>query len=576
MKQWIFREKVPDDVAVELGEMPEMAKSILYHRGVKTRAEAEKFLNPKYGDNVDDPLLILNMEKAAGRIVEAIKNNERVIVFGDYDADGICSSVVFHDFFKKIGFDNFHVHIPDRYLEGYGLSLKAIDEFCKQGAKLIVSLDCGVTNVKEVEKANSLDLEVIIIDHHIVPENPPKAYAIVDLKQEGETYPTKFLSGAGIAFKTICAVIKIGKFNIIPGWEKWLLDVVAIATVADMVPLLGENRTLVYYGLKVLKKTQRPGLLSFYRQLKLSPGNIMEDDLSFMIAPRLNVAGRMDHATVSFNLLTTESSQEADWISERLETMNGDRREAVDKIIKTIDSEIGLASPTGGSSRPDLIMTGDISWSPGVLGLTANRVLEKYNCPVFLWGKGGDNIKGSCRSNGAINLVDFMKKLPDGLLDDIGGHSLSAGYSIAENKIEKLKEEIIKLYAVFPKKEIDSVIYIEKEAAIDDIGAVFFSTIEVFQPFGADNPKPIFSFKNINVHGVKKFGNGGIHLQLDFKKSSATSGSKIVSAIGFFMSKEGGLDLKAGQIIDLAASIEKSNFRNKPEIRLRIVDIKIK
>ena len=194
------------------------------------------------------------------------------------------------------------------------------------------------------------------------------------------------MSGAGIAFKTICAVIKIGKFNIIPGWEKWLLDVVAIATVADMVPLLGENRTLVYYGLKVLKKTQRPGLLSFYRQLKLSPGNIMEDDLSFMIAPRLNVAGRMDHATVSFNLLTTESSQEADWISERLETMNGDRREAVDKIIKTIDSEIGLASPTGGSSRPDLIMTGDISWSPGVLGLTANRVLEKYNCPVFLWG----------------------------------------------------------------------------------------------------------------------------------------------------------------------------------------------
>ena len=549
--------------------MTEIARSILYHRGVKTRAEAEKFLNPKYGDNVDDPLLILNMEKAAGRIVAAIKNNERIIVFGDYDADGICSSVVFHDFFKKIEFENFHIHIPDRYLEGYGLSLKAIDEFRKQNAKLIITLDCGVTNVKEVEKANSLGLEVIIIDHHIVPENPPKAYAIVDLKQNGETYPTKFLSGAGIAFKTICAVIKIGKFNIIPGWEKWLLDVVAIATVADMVPLLRENRNLVYYGLKVLNKTPRPGLLSFYRRLKLSAPNIKEDDLSFMIAPRLNVAGRMDHATVSFNLLTTQSEQEADWISERLEAMNGDRREAVDKIIKTIDSEIG-------ASRPDVIMMGDIGWSPGVLGLTANRVLEKYNCPVFLWGKGGNNIKGSCRSNGAINLVDFMKELPVGLLDDLGGHSLSAGFSIAEDKIEKLKEEIIKLYAVFPKKEIDSVIYIEKEAAIDDIGAAFFSAIEVFQPFGVDNPKPIFSFKNININGVKKFGNGGAHLQLDFKKSSAVSGSKIVSAIGFFIGKEAGFDLKAGQTIDLAASIEKSNFRNKPEIRLRIADIKIK
>ena len=569
MKQWILREKVPDDVAVELGEMSEMAKSILYHRGVKTHAEAEKFLNPKYGDNVDDPLLILNMEKAASRIVEAIKNNERIIIFGDYDADGICSSVVFHDFFKKIGFENFHVHIPDRYLEGYGLSLKAIDEFCKQGAKLIVTLDCGVTNVKEVEKANSLGLEVIIIDHHIVPENPPKAYAIVDLKQEGETYPTKFLSGAGIAFKTICAVIKIGKFNIVPGWEKWLLDVVAIATVADMVPLLGENRTLVYYGLKVLKKTQRPGLLSFYRRLKLSAPNIVEDDLSFMIAPRLNVAGRMDHATVSFNLLTTESSQEADWISERLEAMNGDRREAVDKIIKIIDSEIG-------ETKPDVIITGDANWSPGVLGLTANRMLEKYNCPVFLWGKGGDNIKGSCRSNGAINLVDFMKSLPAGLLDDVGGHALSAGFSMAENKIGKLKEEIIKLYAVFTKKEIDSVIYIEKEANVDDVGVAFFSTIEIFQPFGVDNPKPIFSFKDLEINGVKKFGNGGIHLQLDFKKSPAASGSKIVSAIGFFMVKENSFDLRAGQTIDLAASIEKSNFRNRPEIRLRIVDIKAK
>ena len=565
MKQWVLREKVPDDIAAGLGDMPEMAKSILYHRGVKTRAEAEKFLNPKYGGDADDPLLILNMEKAASRIVAAIKNNERIIIFGDYDADGICSSVVFHDFFKKIGFENFHIHIPDRYLEGYGLSLKAIEEFSKQGAKLVITLDCGVTNVKEVEKANSLGLEVIIIDHHIVPENPPQAYAIVDLKQNGETYPTKFLSGAGISFKTICAVVKIGRFNIIPGWEKWLLDVVAIATVADMVPLLGENRTFVYYGLKVLKKNQRPGLLSFYRRLRLSPANITEDDLSFTIAPRINVAGRMDHATVSFNLLTTQSEQEANWIGERLETMNGDRKEAVDKIIKTIDSEIG-------KTRPEVIITGDASWSPGVLGLTANRALEKYNCPVFLWGKGGDNIKGSCRSNGAINLVDFMKSLPAGLLDDVGGHALSAGYSLAENKTNKLKEEIIKLYAVFPRQEIDSVIDIEKEADIDDVGAAFFSGIEVFQPFGADNPKPVFSFKNLVIHGVKKFGNGGIHLQLDFKKNDG----KIISAIGFFMVKEKDFALKAGQTIDLAASIEKSNFRAKPEIRLRIVDIKIK
>lgn len=572
MKQWIFREKVPDDVAMELGEMPEITKSILYHRGVKTCLAAEKFLTPNYDENIGDPFLILNMEKAASRIVAAIENNERIIIFGDYDADGICASVIFHNFFKKIGFENFHVHIPDRYLEGYGLTVKAIDEFFKQGAKLIVSLDCGVTNIKEVEKANSLGLEIIIIDHHLVPENPPRAYAIVDLKQKKETYPTKFLSGAGIAFKTICAVIKTGKFNIVPGWEKWLLDAVAIATVADMVPLLGENRTLVYYGLKVLRKTQRPGLLSFYRQLGLSARNIMEDDLSFLIAPRLNVAGRMEHATISFNLLITQSSQEADKISNRLETMNSARKEIVDKIVKTIDSEIKLALSTGGKTEPDVIMTGNASWNPGVLGLAANRVMEKYNRPVFLWGKGGDSIKGSCRSNGAINLVDFMKKLPLGLLDNQGGHDLSAGFSIAENKIEKLKEEIIKLYAVFPKKEINNVIYIEKETIIDDIDAAFSSTIEAFQPFGVDNPKPIFSLLGVKIFNVRKFGNGGVHLQLDFKKS----GGGAISAIGFFMAGEKDFNLKAGQTIDLAASLEKNYFQGKEELRLRIVDIKIK
>ena len=176
---------------------------------------------------------------------------------------------------------------------------------------------------------------------------------------------------------------------------------------------------------------------------------------------------RMDHATVSFNLLTTESSQEADWISERLEAMNGDRREAVDKIIKIIDSEIG-------ETKPDVIITGDANWSPGVLGLTANRMLEKYNCPVFLWGKGGDNIKGSCRSNGAINLVDFMKSLPAGLLDDVGGHALSAGFSMAENKIGKLKEEIIKLYAVFTKKKLTALFILKKKLMLTMSELPFF------------------------------------------------------------------------------------------------------
>lgn len=565
MKQWIFREKVPDDVAMELGDLPEMTKNLLFYRGIKNRQEAEKFLAPNYDRDIGDPFLILNMEKAVSRIVSAVKNNERIIVFGDYDADGICASVVFYDFFKKIGFENFHVHIPDRYLEGYGLTIGAIEEFQKQNAKLIVSLDCGITNFKEVEKANSLGLDVVIIDHHLAPEVLPPAWAVVDLKQKGETYPFSFLSGAGMAFKTVCAIIKKREFNIAPGWEKWLLDVVAIATVADMVPLVGENRTLAHYGLKVLRKTPRPGLLSFYRRRGLLSPYIMEDDLSFTIAPRLNVAGRMEHATISFNLLTTQSNNEADWISGRLEEMNDNRKIAVDKIMQKIENEIGFV-------LPKIVVTGDENWSPGVLGLTANKVVEKYNCPVFLWGKGGGSVKGSCRSNGAINLVDFMKELPDGLLDDLGGHALSAGFTVKTNKTEQLRKEILKLYEKFSKRQIDEIVYIDKEIKIDETDWPLFSVIEFFQPFGADNPKPVFSLLGVKIFNVRKFGNGGVHLQLDFKKS----GGGVISAIGFFMAGGKDFNLKAGQTIDLAASLEKNCFQGKEELRLKIVDIRIK
>lgn len=564
MKQWVVREEIPDNVSSELSGLPEITKKLLFYRNVKTREKAEEFLLPKYDKDESDSLKILNMDKAVERILKAVRDNERVIVFGDYDADGICASVVFHDFFKKIGFENFHVHIPDRYLDGYGLSLGAIEEFSKQKAKLIITLDCGITNFKEVETANSLGMDVVIIDHHLPPENIPPACAVVDLKQKNETYSFDSLAGAGIAFKTVCAVIKTGKFNIVPGWEKWLLDVVAVATVADMVPLINENRTLVYYGLKVLRKTQRPGLLSFYRRRALSPSYITEDDLSFTIAPRLNVAGRMDHATVSFNLLTTQSSQEADWIGGRLEELSVERRSVVDKIMRKIEEEFG-------ESKPEVVAMGDESWNPGVLGLTANRVMEKYGCPVFLWGRGGDNIKGSCRSNGAVHLVDFMGKLPKDLFVDIGGHAMSAGFTVELGKAENLKKEIIKLYGEYPKKEIDDVIFIDKEIKIDEADWTLFSIVESLQPFGVENPKPVFSFRGVEIFRVKKFGNGGAHLQVDFKKGDGI----VISAIGFFMVKEKDFVLKAGNKIDLAASLEKNCYKGKEELRLRIIDIKI-
>jgi single-stranded-DNA-specific exonuclease len=458
MKQWSLRKPIPEKISKKLEKWPELIRQILFYRGIKTEKGAEKFLNPDYEKGLRNPFDILNMNKATERILKAIKNKERIVIFGDYDADGVASCAIFYDFFKKIGFENFHFHIPDRHLDGYGLTMESIDEFISQNANFIITLDCGITDYEEVEKANSAGIDVIIIDHHLVPEKLPNAFAIVDSKQKEDKYPFKFLSGAGVGFKVIQALVKRGNFNVIPGWEKWLLDFVAIATVADMVSLVDENRILVHYGLKVLRKTRRPGLLSFFRRLDINPNQILEDDIAFMIAPRINIAGRMDHANTSFELLITSSSEEADWITSRLEILNADRKNAVEKILNEISKRIEKKKIT-----PTIIVEGDLTWNVGVLGLGATKLTERYSCPVFLWGKGvlpakgtkTIKIKGSCRipAESGINLIELMGKLPKDFLIEFGGHVKAGGFSIKDEKINSLEKEISLAFEKMPKQK---------------------------------------------------------------------------------------------------------------------------
>lgn len=554
IKQWVLRKKASDNLEEQLS----------HYRNIK--------LLPDYEKDLPDPFKILNMDKAVERIFGAIKNNERIIIFGDYDADGVCASVILHDFFKKIGFENFHVHIPDRHLDGYGLTLESIDEFAHpvrnsvsngtgQKAKLIITLDCGITDYEEVEKANNLGIDVIVIDHHLPPKKLPNALAIIDVKQKKDKYLFKDLCGAGVAFKVIQALIK--KFEIVPGWEKWLLDLVAIATVADMMPLVEENRVFVFYGLQVLRKTKRPGLLSFYRRMKMMPANISEDDIGFTIAPRINVASRMEHANTSFELLTTESPEEADWLTGRIELLNKERKNIVEAMLQEIDKKINK------ESIPPVIVMGKINWNPGVLGLVATRLVEKYNRPAFLWGRErAKEIKGACRSDGTVNITDLMAALPKDILLDFGGHAFAGGFSVKEEKINDLEKEILNAYKKISKQKTEKeILNIDKEISLREINWEFYSVIEKFQPFGVGNPKPVFLFSNIEIKNIKKFGNDGLHLQLDFEK---------ISAIGFFIANAEKYDLKKSQKIDLVATLDKSTFRNSLELRLRIIDVKLR
>ena len=337
-----------------------LTQTLLKNRGITTYEEAEKFLHPNYERDIHDPFLILNMEKAVERILRAIDTEEKIVVYGDYDCDGIPGSVILHDFFKKIGYKDFENYIPHRHDEGYGLNTDAVDEFAKNGTTLLITVDCGITDVKEVLHANSFGIDVIITDHHLPQEIIPSAYTILNSKQKGDTYPDNMLCGAGLAWKLVSALVKKrGKeWNIGEGWEKWLLDMAGLSTIADMVPLRNENRVLAHYGLKVLRKSPRPGLMKLLRKLRVDQRYLTEEDVGFTIAPRVNAASRMGIPFDAFRLLSTTDETEADVLSDHLNEMNETRKGVVAVMIKEAKKKI-----TSREMR-EVIVVGNPAWKP--------------------------------------------------------------------------------------------------------------------------------------------------------------------------------------------------------------------
>jgi single-stranded-DNA-specific exonuclease len=560
---------------------------LLNSRGVAP-SEKEAFLNPDYDKHVHDPFLMAGMEAAVLRINKAIENNEKIVIYGDFDADGIPASVVLHDFFKKVGYHNFVNYIPHRHKEGFGFHLHVIEGLALENKEdinhvgmLVVTVDCGITDVETVKRATELGIDVIITDHHLPDKELPPAVAVVDPKRFDCAYPDKMLCGAGVAYKLVQALILYdrshgNRFDIKEGWEKWLLDMVGIATLSDMVPLVNENRVFAKFGLMVLRKTQRLGLVKLFRALKVSQKDLVEEDITFLITPRINAASRMADPRDAFLLLSTTDSLEAESMVKHLNSINDERKVVVAKMSKEIHKVIRELK----LDDDEILVVGNPYWSPTLLGLVSTTLVKDYGVPVFLWGRSEGVIKGSCRSDGTCNVVEIMRDIQEKhpqIFINAGGHSFAGGYSVNDEFIHEFRDKIKESYNMLfgsgesgdrPEK---SVSYMADAILLpEQVTWNTWNEVEKLMPYGEGNTKPLFVFKDVKIDSIKMFGKQKEHLEIGF------SGIK---AIAFFaeseMCEEIEGELAKGNIVrkTVLGNLEKSTFTYSPTLRIRIVDI---
>lgn len=546
-----------------------LTKLILERRGIVDPEEVARFVAPDYERDTYDPFLILNMERAVDRILRAFREGEKIVIYGDYDCDGIPGSVILHDLFHKIGIANFSNYIPHRHHEGYGLNANAVARFAKEGVTLLITVDCGITDVDEVALAERLGIDVIVTDHHLTGPVLPPAYAILNSKQEGDTYPDHMLCGAGVAWKLAHAILMRGNYPHIPaGWEKWLLDMAGLSTIADMVPLRNENRTLAYFGLKVLRKSPRAGLHALLREAGVEQRYLNEEDVGFTIGPRINAASRMDVPMRAFELLAERDPKVAAERARYLDTLNTERKGEVARMMKEARKTLSARE------LREVIVIGNPRWRVGVAGIVAGQLAEAFDRPAFVWGReGAEMVKGSCRSDGRVNIVELMHAVGEGVFIDRGGHEFSGGFSLAMEQVHFLESALVKAHATLSKKErTHDDLVVDSELRLSDVNDEIFAAIDLLAPFGVENPRPIFAFPRVRIARVALFGKGKEHLRLTLTDDDGEE----TSAIGFFMTPDSfpNVSLEAGTRVTLIAVMERSYFRGRPELRLRIKDIR--
>jgi len=552
--RWNLLPPAPEGFLADNAGLPPLVVQLLFNRGLTDLSQLPSFLA---GDKSlsASPFLLPDMPRAVARIFQALLSGEQIAIYGDYDADGITATAVLVKGLSGLG-GNAVPYIPHRLTEGYGLRKAALENLARQGVSLVITVDCGITSIDEVKKARRLGLDVIITDHHTpLPELPP-ALAIVNPRLPGSAYPFAELTGVGVAFKLLQAVYQsVGREEELAG----LMDLVALGTIADMAPLLGENRYLVKEGLKLINASPRLGIRELIAQAGLSTGDLDAECVSWTIAPRLNAAGRLDHAMASYQLLMTESPEEANRLARGLEQKNAERQKLTSTTLARAREQVMARGIV------PLLLAGDSEYFVGVAGLVASRLAEEFYRPAVVVRVGEKVSSGSCRSIPEFNIIAALKESSH-LLSQFGGHSQAAGFTLPTRNLARFQEALLTLATVqLAGADLRSRLDIDAEVSLPDLVGDTYQITRQLAPFGRGNPLPTFISRRASVMDCRTMGNGGEHLRLKLRQGNA-----IWDAVAFRL---GNCLSQINSTIDIVYNLELDRWRGKETLRLNILDL---
>ena len=562
-KRWVISSPITPEADEALVRFPPILKQILFNRGLANYEEARAFMRavPSFDTN---PYQLTGMEATVDRIIFAIQNSEPVAVYGDYDVDGVTATALLVDALTSFGANVRH-YIPNRFDEGYGLNTDALDTLKAEGVKLVITVDCGIRSPNEALHARDIGLDLIISDHHHPDgENLPEAFAVVNPKQHGDIYPDKYLAGVGIAYKIAEALMQKlnGQSEPVNGNLSDLLDLVALGTVADLAPLIGENRTLVRKGLRQIGRTKRQGLHSLANVSKMQIGKVTATNIGFMLGPRLNASGRLESALASFELLTTTDIMRAGQLAQQLDVQNY-QRQSLTRTTQEQAEQIAL------SDDPDtfLLFAADESFNPGVVGLAASRLTEVYYRPSIVAAKGEEETRGSCRSIPEFHITDALDLCKD-LLVRHGGHAAAAGFTVRN---ENLSEFVLRLKGIardqLEGKDLRHSLSADMEVSLTQLSMEVLDNLEYLEPTGYGNPSAVFVSRDVKIKSFRPVGSEGKHLKVTLDDEYGG----FMDCIGFRM---GFMHTTLQPRVDVLYNIELNEYNGRKSLQLNLKDIK--